>query len=358
MPKISIAQLEAVADRIIELAPKMHREKIKMLERIGKELKMHSETLQGQVQTMKAVQSGSMLGDVEHSQRLISQLRREYLENPAFREKIKKALELYRPHDPFATTEKIADKILELAKKEKAGRWSLADEIAKELEIGMATVKRHLQTMRALQGKTKPPERHETEHYPMLLAWYRRDSMFRRKIDAALEAYDMAADLESMKNVTEAIIKYAPACRKSKRALREHIAQTIGLSEGHIKRYVQVMGMLAGTKEKTPGALMAMYPALEHKYKKDAGFRERIQSALEAYGAVEAKNRISQWELIAEAKISLSLYEAKKPKEEKTAWVRGNILKRVKYEALHRLAMEKKTGTNELLADAIRQAGK
>ena len=358
MPKISIAMLETVADRIIELAPKMHREKIKMLELIGKELKMHSETLQGHVQTMKAVQCGSMLGDVEHSQRLLAQLRREYLENPAFREKIKKALELYRPHDPFATTEKIADSILELAKKEKAGRWSLTDEIAKELEIGIATVKRHVQTMRALQGKTKPPERHETEHYPMLLAWYRRDSVFRRKIDAALEAYDMAADLDSMKNVTEAIIKYAPACRKSKGALRDHIAQTIGLSQGHIKRYVQVMEMLAGRKEKTPGALMGMYPAMEYRYKKDAEFRKRLHSALEAYGAVEAKNKISDRELIAEARISLALYEEKKPAEEKTKWVSGNILKRVKYEALHKLAMEKGKGTNALLADAIRQAGK
>lgn len=356
MPKTDIEQLEAVAERIIELAPSMQKERMGLCRQIAQETHLGDATIGAYIRTMKALERGET--KASKSYRLLAPLIGACKERPGLREKIKKALALYRPQDPVQNAEDIAGKIIELSKDYKRGKEEFKEKVGKALGLSGAAVAKHLQTLRALKHGTRPSAMHEASLYLALKAEYESDAGFREKIDKAVEAYEETDNLERMETIMDAIIKYAPVCRKGKEALKKQIGEKIGANPGNVKRYIQAMRAIHKEAQAPPAFRRVMQQAIEGRYKKDREFRDRMNQALDAYGQLEPKKEITYAGLAAEARISLTLYEAKKPKEEKTRWVSGNILKRVKYEAIAKLAMEKKTGTNELLMRAIREAGK
>jgi len=356
MPKTDIEELEAAAGKIIELAPRMQKEKMNLCRLIAQETRLDEATIVAYIRTMKALERGET--QANRSYRLLVPLVKACGERPALREKIKKALELYRPHDPVQNAEDIAGKIRELSKDYKRGKEEVKQKIGNALGLCSDTVGNHMKTMKALKNGTNPAVMHEALLYQTLKAEYKSDSRFREKIDLTVEAYEEIDNLERMERIMDAIIKYAPICRKGKEALKKWISEKIEATPENVKMYIQAMRAIHKDAVVPPAYRGRMQQSIESRYKKDKGFRDLVNQALDAYGQLELKKEITYAGLAAEARISLALFDAKKHSEEKTKWIRWNILKRVRYEAAHKLAMEKGIGTNELLQMAIRQAGK
>jgi hypothetical protein len=339
---------------MIELAPRM--KKMDICKQIAQETRLDDGTIGAYIRTMKALERGET--KASRSYRLLVPLIDACEKRPELKEKIKKAIALYRPLDPVQNAEDIAEKILELSKEHKKGREELKQKIGDALGLSGDTVAKHVQTMRALKQGTRPSAMHEASLYQMLKAEYGSDAGFREKIDKALEAYEETDSLEMMEKILDGIIEYAPLCRKGKEALKKKIGEKIEANPGSVKRYLQAMHAIHKEAEVPPSFKGGLYLAIEGRYRKDKGFRDKLNKAIDAYGQLELKKEIAYGGLVAEASISLALFSAKKHPQEKTGWAAENILKRVKYEALHKLAMERKIGTNELLMRAIREAEK
>ena len=309
------------------------------------------------LQTMKGLASGTKIA-AQHRLRFYRVLKKEYEGNPAFREKINKAIEAYGPRSAIDTTNDVADKIIAMAREHKTGMRELKEEIAEKLRIDLRTVEMHIRSMRALTGEGGPGKPHRKGHYSLLEVFYENNRAFKDKINMAVDEYDKIVSWKKIEQIAEAIIKHAPVCRKGKVSVKEYVAEKTGTSFTNIGDYVQAMRALAGESPPPDSLKGRMYPGLEKVYEQDMEFRGKIEKALEIYSMLELKRKITYPELVAEARISLEAYKRKKPKEKKEAWARENMLKKVVLEAMQKLALSRKIGTNQLIAQAIRDAEK